>query len=70
MGLIKGLLFWGYLDDEGQIFVKRYTSDREIANYERLPFTRGIFDPFEAFDINQAREMIKERYMMEKRKEN
>lgn len=55
MGLIKGLLYWGYLDNDGLIHVKRYTTDREIRNYEQLPFCKGIFDPFEAYDINEAK---------------
>lgn len=70
MSIIKGLIYWGYLDDEGKIHVKRYISDREIANYESLPFVKGIFDPFEAIDIHEARKKIRDCYYMEKRKQN
>lgn len=69
MGLIKGLLFWAYLDDRGRIYVKRYTNDGVIANYERMPFCRGIFGPFEAIDMAQAQMLVRERYAMEKEDE-
>jgi len=61
----KGSLFWGYLDNEGQIEVKKYVNDRQIANYERLPFVTGIFDPFYAADIWEARRMVEARYKEE-----
>lgn len=60
--MIKGLLFWGYVDDSGVIHVKRYVSDRVIENYEKLPFCKGIFGPFEAYDIQQARQMCALKY--------
>jgi hypothetical protein len=66
MSLIKGLLYWGYLDDSGIIHVKRYTSDREIRNYESLPFCKGIFDPFESFDIQEAKHKCLQRLNEEK----
>jgi hypothetical protein len=65
MALIKGLLFWGYLDDQGKIHVHRYTNDRKIANIEALPWVKGIFDPFEAYDLKHARELVEERYRKE-----
>ena len=65
MGLIKGLLYWGYVTDKGKIEVKRYVSDRMIANFERMPDVKGIFDPFYAYDIHHARELILERYNQE-----
>jgi hypothetical protein len=58
----KGLIFWGYVDDQGKIEVKRYVSDKQIANYESLPFVKGIFDPFYAVDIWTARRMIEAKY--------
>jgi hypothetical protein len=58
-------LFWGYVDDQGKIEVKRYSSDRQIRNYEQMPFVKGIFDPFKARDILQAKMMIMARYQME-----
>lgn len=66
---IKGLLFWAYLDDEGKVHVKRYINDNLIANYERLPFVKGIFDPFEAYDMQHARELVYRCYLEEKRKD-
>ena len=48
-------LFWGYVDDEGVVHVKRYTDDRTIRNYEQMPFCKGIFDPYEARDFAHAK---------------
>lgn len=61
----KGTLFWGYVDDKGKIEIKRYTNDRVIENFERLPFVKGIFDPFYAINIKEAAEMILDRYRKE-----
>jgi hypothetical protein len=66
MGLIKGLLFWGYLDEEGVVHVKRYTTDRAIANMERMPWCKGIFDPFEAFDFSEAQRKCIQRFNEDK----
>jgi hypothetical protein len=68
MGLIKLPLFWAYLDDEGKITVKRYSGDRVIENTEKLPFCKGIFGPFEACDMAQARLMVLNRYQLENQK--
>ena len=65
MGLIKGLFFWAYLDDSCHIHVKRYSGDRVIENTEKLPFVKGIFDPFEAFSLEEAKKMVIERYKQE-----
>lgn len=51
-------LFWGYLDWEGVIRIKRYTDDRAIANCERMPFCKGIFDPFYAETYSDAKAKI------------
>lgn len=61
----KEPLFWGYVDDMGKIEVKKYINDRIIRNYESMPFVKGIFDPFRARDIWQARQMILARYQQE-----
>lgn len=61
----EGTLFWGFLDDQGELHLKRYTNDRQIANYERLPFVRGIFDPFLAKSVEQAKMLLRECYMKE-----
>ncbi len=60
--MIRGLLYWGYLDDQGIIHVKRYTTDRAIRNAEQMPYVKGIFDPFEAFSIEEARQKILIKY--------
>jgi hypothetical protein len=56
------LLFWGYLDDQGKITVKRYTDDRTIRNFEQMPWVKGIFDPFYCKDIWEARLMMEMKY--------
>jgi len=61
----KEPIFWGYVDDMGKIEVKRYVNDRQIANYEALPFVKGIFDPFHCKDIWEARRMIEAKYRQE-----
>jgi hypothetical protein len=50
--------WWGYLDDRGVVHIKRYTNDKAIQNCEQMPFTKGIFDPFEAVDYAHARAKI------------
>lgn len=56
MGLIKsGKWWWGYLHENGEVHIMRYSNDKIIANYERLPMIKGIFDPFEAFDSTDAK---------------
>jgi hypothetical protein len=57
MGLIKGMLWWAYLDDKGVIHVKHYVNDRQLQNCEQMPFCKGIFDVFEAFSREEARQM-------------
>ncbi len=69
MSIITRGLFWGYLGDQGRIYVKRYTSDRQIENYERLPFVRGIFDPFQAWGMAEAQKKIAECFLNEKKAE-
>lgn len=64
MGIIKPLRFWGYLDDQGMIHVKHYRSDWDIQKCEQMPFCRGIFEPFEAWDraeaMNKCRKKLNE----------
>lgn len=58
MPILKKMRWWGYLDDRGVIHIKRYTSDRAIQNCEQMPFCKGIFDVFEAYDYTHARSII------------
>lgn len=58
--LHSGKWFWGYLDDTGTIRVLPYTNDRIIEHTERLPFTRGIFEPFIADSKHHAQMKIAE----------
>lgn len=50
--------WWGYLDDQGVIYVKRYKGDWDIQKVEQLPFCRGIFNPFKAHNRHEAQMMI------------
>ena len=51
-------LYWGYVDYEEKIHVKRYKDDRAIRNAQDSATTIGIFDPFEAENIEEATTMI------------
>lgn len=55
-------LYWGYLDIYGKVHVKRYTTDRAIENAESFPLTTGIFDPFYAKSLEEAKSMIMVHY--------
>ena len=52
--------YWGYLDIDGVIHVKRYVNDRAIENAERSGFTQGIFEPFQAQTLEIAKQMCYE----------
>lgn len=51
-------LFWGYVDYNEKIHIKRYTNDRAIRNAQDSGTTIGIFDPFYAKNIEEASHMI------------
>jgi hypothetical protein len=55
-------LWWAYLNIDEKIHIKRYTTDRAIRNAEESGTTIGIFEVFEARDIEQASHMILEKY--------
>ena len=55
-------LYWGYLDYQEKIHVKRYTNDRAIRNAEESGTTIGIFEPFEAKNIEIATHMILDKW--------
>lgn len=59
------VLWWGYLDTDGDIHVKKYVNDRAIENTERLPFCQGIFEPFYAANHHIAKQMCYERVHLE-----
>ena len=58
MTLIKPFRYWGYLDDRGVIHIKKFVHDRQLQNCEQMPFCKGIFDPFEAWDYEDAKRQI------------
>ena len=58
-------LYWGYIDDTGIVHVKRYTGDRIIENTEKLPFCKGIFDPFYATNYQEAKIKVMQCYAEE-----
>lgn len=59
-------LFWGYVDYDEKIHVKRYRDDRHIRNAQDSGTTIGIFDPFYARDIEEATHMILEKWREER----
>lgn len=61
----KEKLWWGFLTEDGQIEVLAYKNDVAIMIAEQAYFVRGIFDPFYATDIWEARKMINLRYAQE-----
>jgi hypothetical protein len=54
-GLDKSKWWWGYLDINDIVHVKRYTTDRAIENAEKSPLTKGIFDLFTANNYKEAK---------------
>ena len=59
-------LWWGYVDYDEKIHVKRYTNDRAIRNAQDSGTTIGIFDPFEAENIEMAMHMILDKWREER----
>ena len=55
-------LFWGFVDYNEKIHVKRLTTDRAIRNAQDSGTTLAIIDPFYAADIKEALEMILEKW--------
>ena len=56
-------LWWGYVDIFNKIHIKRYRGDdRPIRNAQDSGTTIGIFDVFEAKNIEVATHMILEKY--------
>ena len=55
---IKKQLWWAYLDTDGVIRIKKYTTDRAIQNCEQMPFCAGIFDVFTASTYQDAQNKI------------
>lgn len=59
-------LFWGYVDLDEKINIKRYTTDRAIRNAQDSGTTLGIFDPFYARNIEEASHAILEKWREER----
>ena len=59
-------LFWGYVDYNEKIHIKRYKDDRAIRNAHDSGTTIGIFDPFYAPNIEEAAHMILEKWREER----
>jgi hypothetical protein len=55
-------LYWGFVDYNEKIHIKRYTNDRAIRNAQDSGTTIGIFDPFYARNIEEASHMILEKW--------
>lgn len=55
-------IWWGYVDYEEKIHVKRYRDDRAIRNAQDSGTTIGIFEPFHAANIEVATHMILDKW--------
>ena len=62
MAKISLPIWWGYIDIFDKIHVKRYIGDRAIRNAQESGTTKGIFDPFQARNIEVATSMILDKY--------
>ncbi len=51
-------LYWGYIDYDNKIHIKVFKGDRAIRNAQDSGTTIGIFDPFEAKNIEEASHII------------
>ncbi len=59
-------LFWGYVDYNEKIHVKRFKNDKSIQLAQDSGTTIGIFDPFYARDIEEATHMILDKWREER----
>jgi hypothetical protein len=55
-------LFWGYIDYNEKIHIKKYRDDKAIQLAQDSGTTIGIFDPFYARDIEEASHKILEKW--------
>lgn len=51
-------LFWGYVDYDDKIHIKRYRDDRAIRNAQDSGTTIAIADPFYARNIEEAANIL------------
>jgi hypothetical protein len=61
----KKRIYWGYIDVYDKVHVKLYRDDRQIENAEAFPLTKGIFDPFTAKNLAEAKLKIMNKYAEE-----
>lgn len=59
-------LFWGYVDYNEKIHIKRYKNDRAIRNAQDSGTTIAIAEPFYAANIEEAAHMILEKWREER----
>lgn len=59
-------LFWAYVDYDEKIHVKRYRGDKAIQLAQDSGTTIAIVDPFYAFDIVEATQVILEKWREER----
>lgn len=60
--MITKKIFWGYVDYEEKIRVKRYTDDRAIRNAQDSGTTLAIAEPFYAANIEEAAHILLEKW--------
>lgn len=59
-------LFWGYVDYQEKIHIKRFNGDKAIRNAQDSGTTIGIFEPFYAPNIEEATHLILNKWREER----
>jgi hypothetical protein len=58
--IMKEILWWGYIHENGSIQVKRYLDDYySIEDARGSPYVKEVYVPFEAKDREDAIDIIK-----------
>jgi|HubBroStandDraft_1064217.scaffolds.fasta_scaffold618804_2 hypothetical protein len=60
--LTSDKIYWGYVDYQEKIHIKRYKNDRLIRNAQDSGTTIAIIEPFYAKNIEVAAHMILEKW--------
>lgn len=51
---MKAIFWWGYTHENGNVIVKRYFSERDLAEAKESPFANTIYGPFVADNTLEA----------------
>lgn len=61
MSIVFKTRWWGFLDELGEITVAQYKNDKQIEICEAMPFVKGIFEVFDAWDKVDALHQCKQK---------